>query len=136
MEYYKCAFNGALMGKQFGCQYAMDVTRREGPSIACTSQLMQKKCALLLDRLKAAALPQFGYEDDLTQMPHSVMLKIQMGGLSGLQNRLKNAPLSVAVEDIQQVVNSAEHFYGDIEAVSLADIVPDMVNFKLPRRRR
>jgi hypothetical protein len=28
MEYYKCAFRGALIGKQYGCQYAVEVTRR------------------------------------------------------------------------------------------------------------
>ena len=86
MENYKCAFSGALIGKQYGCQYALEVTRREGPSIACTSANLHEQCALLMVELKAAAIPHFGFEDDLTQMPHSVIMKIQSGGLAALRS--------------------------------------------------
>lgn len=136
MEYYKCAFNGALIGKQYGCQCAMDITRREGPAIGCVSQSMQQKCALLLDKFKVAALPEFGYVDDLTQMPHSVLMKIQMGGLAGLQKVLQNASELAPVEDIRQLVMDAESQYGDVMKISVKETVPDMLDFKLTRRRR
>ena len=136
MEHYKCAFSGALIGKQYGCQNAMDITRREGPSIGCTSEHMQQKCALLLDELKVAALPQFGYEDDLTQMPHSVLMKIQIGGLAGLQNHLLGASNQVVVEDIQKLLIDAEQHYGGLSEIPIAEFVQDIVDFKLARRKR
>ncbi len=135
MENYKCAFSGALIGKQYGCQYALEVTRREGPSIACTSEKMQQKCAVLLDKLKTAALSHFGYEDDLTQMPHSVLMKIQSGGLAGLQKHLQGASSVEAVENIEQLVNDAEKRFGDLSAIPFSDFVRDIVEFKLRRRR-
>lgn len=136
MEHYKCAFTGALIGKQYGCQCALDVTRREGPSIACTSQSMQEKCAALLHSLKSTALPQFGYEDDLSQMPHSVLIKIQMGGLAGLQRQLQNASELYPVGDIQQLILEAEHQYHSVVNIPVTLLVPDMLDFKLPRRKR
>ena len=135
MENDKCAFSGALMGKQYGCQYALEVTRREGPSIACSSEKMQMKCAILMDELKAAALPHFGYEDDLTQMPHSVLMKIQSGGLAGLQKHLQDATNMKAVENIEQLVIDAEKRYGELSAVPFSKFVQDIVDFKLRRRR-
>jgi hypothetical protein len=135
MENYKCAFSGALIGKQYGCQYALEVTRREGPSIACTSADMRHKCADLMHELKAAALPHFGHEDDLTQMPHSVLMKIQSGGLAGLQKHLQGATSVAAVENIEQLVIDAEQRYGELSAIPFTDFMQDIIDFKLRRRR-
>ncbi len=38
----------------------------------------------MFEGLKARALTAFGVEDDLTSMPHSVLVKAQCGGLQGL----------------------------------------------------
>jgi hypothetical protein len=135
MENYKCAFSGALIGKQYNCQYALEVTRREGPSIACTSATMHQKCAMLMEDLKAAALPQFGHEDDLTQMPHSVLMKIQSGGLAGLQKHLQGASSVTVVDNIAQLVTDAEQRFGRLSAIPYGDFVQDIVEFKLRRRR-
>jgi hypothetical protein len=135
MGNFKCAFSGALIGKQYGCQYALEVTRREGPSIACTSDSMHQKCAVLLAEMKAAALPHFGYEDDLTQMPHSVLMKIQSGGLAGLQKHLQGTTSLAAVENIEQLVIEAEKRYADLSAVPFSKFTQDIVDFKLRRRR-
>ena len=132
MENFKCAFSGALIGKQYGCQFALEVTRREGPSIACTSAAMHEKCAALIVELKAAALPQFGYEDDLTQMPHSVLMKIQMGGLAGLQKQM----LAVGkIDNIAHLVSDAEQRYGNFSGIPYANFVQEIVDFKVRRRR-
>lgn len=135
MEYYKCAFSGALIGKQYGCQYALEVTRREGPTIACTSADLYLKCAELMDELKAAALPQFGYEDDLTQMPHSVLMKIQSGGLASLQKYMQGAKSVSEVENIEHLVIEAEQHYGSLRTIPYAELVQDIIDFKLRRRR-
>lgn len=135
MENYKCAFAGALIGKQYGCQYALEVTRREGPSIACTSEDMHDKCALLFKELKAAALPHLGYEDDLTQMPHSALMKIQMGGLAALQKHILSASELTDVTNIAQLLGDAQQRFSDLHAVPCAQFVQDIADFKLRRRR-
>ena len=90
MEEYKCAFNATLMGDQFGCIHARHVTRRGGPDVACADDTGHERCRQLFELLKTSALPAFGVEDDLLSMPHSTLVRIQFGGLLGIQRLLGN----------------------------------------------
>lgn len=134
METYKCPFNGTLIAETFGCANAEPVVRRGGPDVACRSASMHGHCADLFERLKAAALPAFGVEDDLTQMPHSVLMKIQHGGLLGLQ-RLLGGASSPGVADISALVAQALAQYETASAVPCAQVVPDMTGYQIKRRR-
>lgn len=134
MEEYKCPFSAPLITRQFGCAYAQEVVHRGGAEINCTEAAAQSRCEQLFQNLKLAALPAFGVEDDLLSMPHSVLVKIQYGGLLGLQ-RLLRAESQVAerVEDIQAMVAEAlPRFSGEAPCTQLVD---DITAFK-PRARR
>ena len=104
MEEHKCAFSNTLVTNQFGCEKGTQVTRRGGPDIACASDEAHQQCEKLFQRMKQAALPAFGVEDDLLSMPHSVQVKIQFGGLHGLQ-RLQEDGMdeSAAIKNIHGV---------------------------------
>jgi hypothetical protein len=88
VEEFKCAFSATLMGNDFACDQALPVTRRGGPDIACQAQASHARCEKLFAHLKAAALPAMGFTDDLTSTPHSALVKIQFGGLLGVQRLL------------------------------------------------
>lgn len=134
METYKCAFNGTLVAASYGCTHAEPVARRGGPDIACRSPTSHRRCAELFERLKGAALPAFGVEDDLLAMPHSVLMKIQHGGLAGLQ-RLLDGAAARRVDDIDTLVERALATYRAIDALPCADVVGDMTGYQLKRRR-
>lgn len=134
METRKCPFSAPLVTHQFGCCKAQEVVRRGGAEIDCTDAAACERCVRLFGRLKAAALPAFGVEDDLLSMPHSVLVKIQHGGLLGLQRVLAAAEaVTERVEDIDRLVADAQARYG--ESVSVDAVVADMTNFKLRARR-
>ncbi len=134
MDEYKCAFSAPLITEEFGCAQARPVTRRTGPDVACMSAPSQARCAELLQRLKDAALPAFGVPDDPLSMPHSVLQKIQYGGLLGLQRQLQRD--EATVRDIDALVRDVVARYTKLDAVPLADIVQDMTGYKLRSRRR
>jgi len=136
MEEYKCAFSNTLVTEQFGCENGKQVTRRGGPDVACTSDQAHRRCERLFQRMKETALPAFGVEDDLLSMPHSVLMKIQFGGLLGLQRLLADgsAPLA-AVDNIHALVDRALAKHGDLDAVPYRALVEDMTSYKLKRRR-
>ena len=134
METYKCPFNGTLIAETFGCAHAEPVVRRGGPDVACRLAPMHAHCAELFERLKAAALPAFGVEDDLTQMPHSVLTKIQYGGLLGLQRELGGEP-ATPVADISALVARVLERYQTASAVPCAQVVPDLTGYQIKRRR-
>ena len=136
MEEYKCAFSNTLVTNQFGCEKGEQVTRRGGPDVACTSDEAHRHCEKLFQRMKQTALPAFGVEDDLLSMPHSVLVKIQFGGLLGLQRLLGDGTADTdAVKNIHHLVGKAVAKYGDLDAVPCRAFVEDMTSYKLKRRR-
>jgi hypothetical protein len=134
MDEYKCAFSNTLITNQFGCEKAEQVTRRGGPDIACTSDESHQRCEKLFQQMKAAALPAFGVEDDLLSMPHSVLVKIQHGGLLGLQRLLDGAAGSGDVKNIHALVDQTTGKYNKLDAVPYPALVQDMTAYKLRRR--
>jgi hypothetical protein len=132
MEEYKCAFSAPLVAGQFGCAHAQHVTRRGGPDVACTVRAAHERCAQLFERLKAVALPAFGVEDDLLSMPHSVLVKIQAGGLLGLL-RLQTGAHAETVTDINSLVEQTTRT--GIAACPVEQLVGDITGYKLRRRK-
>ena len=136
METHKCPFSAPLVTHQFGCPRAQEVVRRGGAEIDCTEAAAAGRCEQLFTRLKAVALPAFGVEDDLLSMPHSVLVKIQHGGLLGLQRLLAGAPTAAErVADVYALVADAYARYGHGDAIPCDQVVADMTAYK-PRARR
>lgn len=129
-----CPFSATLVTEDFGCRNAAGIVRRGGAEIACTSDAAHARCSALFQRLKETALPAFGVADDLLQMPHSVLVKIQYGGLLGLQ-RIVN-PAMQAVLDIDRLVIAAAGQFSSLEDIPYADLCDDMTGYRLQRRRR
>jgi hypothetical protein len=125
MEEHKCPFSTPLVTRQFGCTHAREVIHRGGTEINCMDVGAHTRCTHLFQCLKLAALPAFGVEDDLLSMPHSVIVKIQYGGLLGLQRLLKSeAQVAERVEDVQALVAEASLRYsGEIPCAPLVDVI-------------
>ncbi len=113
------------------------IFRRGGAEFACNSADTHVECSQLLRRLKNVALPEFGVEDDPTQMPYSTLVKIQFGGLLGLQ-RITAATESTAngIADIASLIDAAKARFASIDAVPCESLCADITNYKLSRRRR
>lgn len=131
----KCAFSQTLIGDQFGCAQAEHVVRRGGAEIACRSVSSAGRCAALMQRLKRDALPAFSVEDDPLSMPHSVLVKIQFGGLLGVQRLIDPALANPErVADIAALAERAEQTFGKVDSVPCDQIVGDMTGYKTRRR--
>jgi hypothetical protein len=136
VETHKCPFGAPLVTHQFGCAKAREVVRRGGAEIDCTDADAAKRCEQLFLQLKTAALPAFGVEDDLLSMPHSVLVKIQHGGLLGLQRVLAGTLVAEErVVDVSVLVRDAFVRYGQGDAIPCGECVADITGFKLRARR-
>lgn len=130
-----CVFALPQIAEDFGCQHGELVTRRTGPDIACDSEQMCNLCREVYEQFKIAGLAAFEYEDDLTQVPHSIWTKIQYGGLLGLQHKLDMSSESARVENIAAVIELALTQYQDPEKIPCQEFVPAMQAYKIKRRR-
>jgi hypothetical protein len=131
-----CPFSATLAKNDFACPRATQVIRRGGTEFSCQSGTAHTRCQQLFENCKQAALPEFGVEDDLTMMPQSVLVKIQFGGLLGLQRSISEPSADgKGVEDIDALVGAAiEHFSG-LESIPYQQLARDIIAWKLPRRR-
>jgi hypothetical protein len=137
MQELICPFSATLTRDKFGCTRAEPVIRRGGTEFCCRDPAAHAECGALFERLKHAALSAFAVEDDLTQMPHSVLVKIQFGGLLGLQRiTLDKPPDAQRVVDIQALVAGALARFGSVRAIPCEQLTPDMTGYSLTRRSR
>lgn len=130
---YKCAFSQTLMGEQFGCRRALPITGRDGPEIGCDDEAAHRACAALRERLTDTALPALGYAEGM-EVPHSVPVKIQFGGLLGLQ-RLLGQDGPDRVEDIYALVDQAVSHFGRLDGVPYEQLIDAIAGYQLKRRR-
>jgi hypothetical protein len=131
----KCPFAAPITAGLAACRNAQEVVRRGGSEYDCRNEADHSGCTALFDRLKVAALPAFGVEDDLLSMPHSTLVKIQFGGLLGLGRLLgEGVGQAAEVADVADLVARARARYGDIGLVPCAELTGDMLGYRLGRR--
>ncbi|MDH3947462.1 MAG: hypothetical protein OEU74_00730 [Gammaproteobacteria bacterium] len=129
-----CPFGSTLVTETCRCVHADQVVRRGGAEIVCQAETAYVRCTELFQHLKNVALPEFEVEDDLTTMPHSVLQKIQFGGLLGLQ-QLITGQVTDTVADIADLLDALESKYGTLEELPYNDLVSSITEYKLKRRR-
>ncbi len=130
----KCPFASPITSGRACCAHAHEVVRRGGSEYDCQEPSAHRRCTDLHVRLKAVALSAFQVEDDLTAMPHSVLVKTQGGGLAGLQ-RLMDGD-SASIDDVSLLVEQAVARFGGLDALPVEELAVDMTGYKLERRTR
>ncbi|TVQ92360.1 MAG: hypothetical protein EA400_03865 [Chromatiaceae bacterium] len=130
----QCPFGAPLTVGRAACTQAQEVVRRGGAEYDCSSDPALARCRQLHARLKQAGLAAFDATDDLTQVPHSVLVKIATGGLAGLAELLGEAAAPIA--DVERLVAAAEQQFDGIEQIPTAPLTQAMLRCQLERRRR
>ena len=129
-----CPFGSTLVTETCECVHAEQVVRRGGAEIICQDDAAYSRCSNLFQHLKQVALPAFGVEDDLTTMPHSVLQKLQFGGLLGLQTLLTDQAAD-KVANVASLVDAVEAKFGRIDNLPVGELVHYITEYKLKRRR-
>jgi len=133
-QQYKCPFRHPIITRDYGCELSHEVTFREGPGITCANSDSWQRCTALFEGLKSAALPAFEVADDLTQMPASVISKIQYGGLAALASLLQVQQDSI--NNINDLVSRAIETCGAVDQLDYGNIVPKILHYRMRKRRR
>jgi hypothetical protein len=132
-----CPFSVPLIKQDFNCKYAREIIRRGGSEIACEQADQHSMCCKLHTVIKNLALAVMGYEDDLLSVPHNVLVKIQYGGLLGLEELLNGKRVEDdKVADIATVVNRAHAEYQNFDSIPEDPINNAILNYKTQRRGR
>jgi hypothetical protein len=131
----KCPFAAPITTGRAACSAAVEVVRRGGSEYDCDRADAHARCLSLFAGLKATGLAAFGVEDDLTQMPHSVLVKIQTGGLSGLRRLLDaDADADAPIADVALLAERVVAAHGGVAQVPFDAVADDLLACRLERR--
>ena len=127
-----CPFERLVVAGTHACSRAISVTRRDGAGIDCNDADACGRCQGLQGFFEEVGAEAFGEVEDRTQVPHSTLLKIQIGGLAGTLQCL-GLPADGKIEDIDDVAGNAA---GRFEALDHGILAEAMRAARARRSRR
>jgi hypothetical protein len=152
----RCYFEKLLLLRYGRCEHAQKLLLAEREAYACSSATAQTQCLRLLERLRANS--RFALQitqSDGGPLPHAKEIKVQVGGLFGLQQLLSNENLTKTdilnddeakfgqhsnqnspIENIYAIIEQAVEQYQELDKIPYNELVKSIINFKLPERKR
>jgi hypothetical protein len=129
-----CIFARAILRRCCGCSRSQKLFIAEREAVACKSPGGRQRCEEVLEVLRdkaafALKLPQID-----GPLPHAKELKVQCGGMLGLQESLTHETTEV-IDDIHHLLEQAFEEYGSAEALPYTEVVRSISSF-LPRKKR
>ncbi len=134
----RCCFEKSITAKRCSCQYAIKFLLASREGVKCNNQESKEKCLLFLSTLRdhaRFALKQTKIDGPL---PHKKEIKIQVGGLLGLQNAidLTNSSDKRNIDNIIILLKNAINNFRSIEEYPYDDIIQSVVNFEIRSKHK
>jgi hypothetical protein len=128
-----CVFEKALLAGAAVCECAASHALAERQLIACASPVARVDCGQLSALLREKSAFALRLTSTQRILPHAMVMKIQCGGLQGLQRVLDpEAPLP----SVRALVIRGRERYGGLAALPFSEIVQGVAAFQLRKRRK
>ena len=130
----RCVFEKAVLSHRCACTLSTRFYLADREGIACDSATAFRRCTHLITLLRENArfaLKVTTLEGDL---PHAREIKVQNGGLLGLQKLLRPDLGADNVIDVSALAALGESTYGSLEQFPYQEIVKSIVAFEGRRR--
>jgi hypothetical protein len=126
-----CAFEKGVLARCVTCSKAEKHLLAERETINCSDAVAQARCMELKNLLRGHSAFALKISRMGPPLPHAKELKIQCGGLKGLQ---KTASGEDAVSDVFDLLEQALAQHGSLERLPYSEIVQGVVHFESRRR--
>jgi hypothetical protein len=128
-----CAFEKSVLINQCNCSKAERFCIAEREGVHCLSEEGQARCLDALSILRDHAT--FALRE-LTEgkLPHGKAMRVQIGGMRGL-NKLLNGD-DTQVPDIDAILQAAIQRWGSLEQLPFSEIMPSIAAYKGKTRAR
>lgn len=127
----KCVFEKAINARRCTCSQAKRFNLADREGVACESDEAHESCIRLLNIMRQKA----SFSLQLTQvpgpLPHAKEVKVQIGGMLGIQALLYPEKNNAEVaDDIHGLINKATKTFNSLEAFPYTEIVKSVVKFQ------
>ncbi|MCB1997143.1 MAG: hypothetical protein KDG57_14935 [Rhodoferax sp.] len=125
-----CVFSRALLARSAGCACVARRALGEREVLECTQPVARTNCSLLSALMRERA--RFALKLPAGELPlmHAQVLRLQCGGLHGLQQTLGTSDT-----DVHHLVTAAQAQFGSLLALPWDQVVTAMRAWQLRRRR-
>ena len=137
INHQRCVFEKSLQTRLTACSQSHRFCLADREGVACNLELAHKRCHALLDLLRRNANFALGITKIDTALPHNKEIRIQNGGLLGIQQALQNGTQgNCKIADIYQLINSSIEKFHDLESLPFDEIVKFIVSYQVKKRSR
>jgi len=131
-----CAFEKGILSLKCKCSYQHMFRLADRHGVGCTDAVKQQQCVVFLNHLRKQTRFIFKINID-GPLPHNKEIKVQNGGMLGVQQLLLGDFEKQEVEDIAGLMEQSINLYGSIEDIPYNLIMPSVTNFQTrPKRKR
>lgn len=132
----RCVFEKAINSRRCGCAQSARFNLADREGVACKSDAANALCVELLDAMRRNARFSLRLTQVDGPLPHAREIRVQIGGLLGLQNLLRpERTPSDKIHDINGLACEAIKKYSRIDNLPYDQIVQGIVSFEGRRKR-
>ena len=132
----RCVFEKAILTRCCACTCATRFYLADREGVACDAASAHKRCSQLIKLLRENAKFALKITSIDGELPHAKEIKVQNGGLLGLQHVLRPDLNAQHVVDVVSLATLGERTFGSLEKFPYREIVKSIVAFEGRRRPR
>lgn len=127
-----CAFGKVILSRHCACSKAIKLYAAEREMVACSVEAEREQCSELLDLLRQNSSFALKLTHVTPPLPHGPEMRVQCGGLVGLQLETDGAE---EVTDVSALTAAALQKYGSLENLPYSKIVQSVVSCEVRKKR-
>jgi len=132
----RCVFEKAVLSRRCACTLSTRFYLADREGIACDSATAERRCNHFVTLLRENARFALKITTLEGELPHAKEIKVQSGGLIGLQRILRSDLGQNNVVDVAALTVLGESTFGSLEQFPYQEIVKSIVAFEGRRRPR
>jgi len=133
----KCVFEKSINSRRCHCAAAHRFCLADREGVSCTDKETHRHCLTLLDTVRRNALFAMRLTRVDGPLPHNKEMRVQIGGLLGLQKLLHISPEpGIEIADIKALITQVLAHYGTVEQLPFDQIVQQIVRYEGRARRQ
>jgi hypothetical protein len=131
----RCQFEKALTNNKAKCSRSRHFWLADREGYACRSSESSAKCGELLQMLRENSRFIFKLQQADGKLPHNREIRVQAGGLTGIQTLCTPGQVD-RIKDIHQLVEQAETEFGGLDKLPYSRIVQSISSYQGRKTRK
>lgn len=127
-DYQACPFGKAILARSCACPLSGRLAIAEREVVNCTEAAAQQQCSSLYELLRRNSLFALRLIHADEPLTHAQNMKLQCGGLHGLQLALDDTD---EVFDVAGLVEAAQQTFGSLEELPYSQIMQSVAAFQV-----